>query len=250
MTVKLKTKFLNNLRKNEILVPHLMAWFAHGEFPDEIPLHVHMNKEVDDAFHPSSSTKCARELYAERLGLVEKQKPLAESQLAFMVGHMWHELLQFIVVEGLGFCDWDQIEKEHWLHSETEAGNPYSVRGFIDFARVEIPGKGTYLVDVKTMASRIFSMTELPYDLMQKYTTQVKLYLEMEGLDQAIILCVNKDSPHRFKEVIVQRDPDLVDEVIDRWETVTDSVATETPPECSCDDPEQCKFREISGQAA
>lgn len=243
---KLNTsKFVNHLRKNEILVPHLNNYFATGKFPDEIPVMVHPNKEEDDAFHPSSATRCSREIYAIHKGDVVQQAHTAEQQLNFIIGHMYHGLLQWVMVEGLGFCGWDQIEKEHDHYFTTDAGNQYRVRGFIDFARVEIPNRGTYLVDVKTMNSRLFAQDHLPATTHEKYEAQVRMYLEFEDLDQAIILCVSKDSPHRFKEVIIQRDSDFVERTMDRWEDVTDAIAAGVIPDCTCADMDTCPTRNL-----
>lgn len=243
---KLNTaKFVNHLRKNEILVPHLTAYFANGKFPDEIPVMVHPNKEEDDAFHPSSATRCSREIFAMRQGDLTGKAHTAEQQLNFIIGHMYHSLLQWIMVEGLGFCTWADVEKEHDLHFTTENGNPYRVRGFIDFARVEIPNRGTYLVDIKTMNSRLFAQDSLPATTHEKYEAQVRTYLEFEDLDHAIILCVSKDSPHRFKEVLVERDTDFVERTMDRWEDVTDAIAAGVIPDCTCSDPDSCPTRNL-----
>ena len=88
---KLNTsKFVNHMRKNEILVPHLIAYFANGVFPEEISFNIKMNKERDDAFHPSSALKCSRQMYAERLGHIEYRPHTAEQQLNFVIGHMGH----------------------------------------------------------------------------------------------------------------------------------------------------------------
>lgn len=249
MTIKLKTPLLNHLRKNEIIVPHLVNYFTHGQFPDDIPFNVHMNKEKDDAFHPSSATKCNKEAYAERVGDLTHNPHTSEQQLNFMFGHAFHYITQWTIVEGLGFATWDDIEKEHDDHYLTPNGNPYRIRGFIDIERCVIPNKGTYLIDIKTMNGRLFAQDNLPYSTYERYEAQVRMYLRMAGLDQAIILCVSKDSPHRFKEVLIQADDAHVDEVIDRWETLADSLASRTPPRCTCDDPSKCRVRDYYNQA-
>ena len=252
---KLGTKF-NHLRKNEILVPHLNIYFARGQFPDEIPLVVKPNKEQDNAFHPSSSLKCSREIYAAQTGDVVVRPHTAEQQLNFVIGHMYHELIQWVLVEGLGFTSWDMIEKEYdfgWDKEKndfdgklvTPNGNPYRIRGFSDIARCEIPNRGTYLVDLKTMNSRLFAQDSLPISTMEKYESQVKHYLEFEGLDEAIILVVSKDSPHRFREILVQRDSDHVERNVDRLEGVVDAIAAGVLPDCTCLDPSTCPTRNL-----
>jgi len=220
-------------------------WFANGKFPDEIPITIHPNKEPDDAFHPSSALKCARELYADMRDDLPHEKHTVDSQKTFQIGHMYHAYLQHLVVEELGFASWDDIEKEYDFNFTTEVGNPYRVRGFIDIARCLIPNKGTYLVDIKTMNARIYVQDRPPESLMEKYEAQVKIYLEFEELDDAIILCVEKDSPHRYKEIAVQRDPEFVAEVIEKWETVADALAEGEPPACTCLNPSKCAARDL-----
>ena len=238
---KIGTNFARHFQKNEILVPHLNNWFANAEFDDEIPFDIviHPNKEHDDAFHPSSATKCSRVLFADFRGDLPHEKPAADSQKIFMFGHFSHAIIQKIVVE-LGFTSWEEIEKEYDFHFTTEAGNPYRVRGFIDIARCTVPNRGTYLVDIKTMNARIYAQQTLPESTMEKYEAQVKLYLEFEDLDEAIILAVEKDTPHRFREIIVKRDTDFVDETVERWEDVVDALAQGRVPDCSCANPANC----------
>jgi len=240
-------KFAKNLRRGELLVPHLNNYFANAVFPDDIPISINMNKEEDLAFHPSSALKCSRELYAMLAEELPHGKHALEAQKNFMIGHMYHGLFQWIIVEGLGFAEWDQIEKEFdfgWDKSKadfdgscvTESGNPYRVRGYLDVARCTIPNVGEYLVDIKTVNSRLYNQANLPYSTMEKYEAQVKLYLEFEDLPEAIILAIEKDSPHRFKEFRIQRDPDFVNDVVLRWESVVDAVALGELPDCTCGD--------------
>lgn len=243
--VKLSTQFAKHMTRHEILVPHLNNYFANGKFPDELPIVVHPNKEPDDAFHPSSALKCAQVLYAAFREDLPQEHHSPDSQKTFMVGHMYHGWLQWVIVEGLGFATWDDIEKEHDYHFMTSNGNPYRVRGFVDIARCVVPNRGTYLVDIKTMNARIYAQQTLPATTLEKYEAQVKLYLEFEDLDEAIILAAEKDSPHRFKEILVQRDPLFVDDVMEQWETVVDALVEEVPPACTCLDPSACAAKGI-----
>lgn len=242
--VKLSNNFTKNLARKEILVPHLNTWFANAEFPDAIPFNVNPNKEKDDAFHPSSAERCSLELFAARRGDLPEEKHGSDAQKNFMIGHMYHGLMQWIVVEGLGFSTWDEVEKEYDLHFTTDAGNPYRIRGFIDIARCEVPNKGTYLVDIKTMNSRIYAQG-LSETTMKKYRSQIQLYLAFEGLETAILLAVEKDSPHQFKEILIEADPAFVDRAIARWEDVVDSLVEGRVPDCTCLNPERCVAKGI-----
>jgi hypothetical protein len=249
--VKLSNKFAKHMARNEILVPYLNNWFANGKMPDEIPFTVHPNKEDDNAFHPSGALKCARELWIERQGDHEYAKHDATSQKNFMIGHMYHGLIQFIMVEELGFSKWSEVEREYdygWDKEGncfddslvTHKGNSYRIRGFADFSRCRLPGKGEYLVDIKTMMSRIYAQDFVGSANQPKYEAQVKLYMDLEDINQAIILCVEKDGPHRFKEHVVAADHDFCEDIYDKWEYVVDCEVEGVVPDCTCDHSVEC----------
>ncbi len=243
--MKSTANFAKNFAKGEILVPHLNNWFANADFPDEIPISIHMNKEKDDAFHPSSALECLRVLQANQERLMLPRVTRMESQKNFAFGHFSHGLIQWVVVEALGFATWDDIEQEFDFDLVTPAGNPYRVRGFPDITRCVVPNKGTYLVDVKTMNARVYAQTNPGYDLINKYEAQVRLYLDFAGLDEGIILFSEKDTPHRFKERIVTRDDQQVDRIVKGWEKVVDARAAGEVAPCTCYEPDECPAREI-----
>jgi len=240
-----KLNLTKELGRKEILVPHLNNWFARGEFPDEIPIKIHMNKEKDDAFHPSSASLCARHIYALREEHLPKANTMGQTYKTFMFGHYAHAVLQWVVVEGLGFATWDDIEREFDFHFETEAGNPYRIRGFTDVAFCNVPGQDApLLIDIKTMQARLYAMNELPGFLKEKYEAQVKMYLAFAELEKAIVLLVEKDSPHRYKEHYVYVDEQFVDTVIDKWEHVVDSQVNGEIPDCTCESPLDCPVKD------
>jgi hypothetical protein len=240
------SKFAKHFAQGELLVPHLNNWFAAGEFPDEIPLVIRPNKERDDAFHPSSALMCERALYAKLSGDLPPEQTRLDQEKTFMIGRYYHELIQWIVVDQLGLATWEDVEKEHDLHFVTGRGHPYRVRGFIDVARMELPGSDEpVLLDIKTMASRLYGMAQPPAGLMEKYEAQVRIYLEFEDLPRAIILVVEKDNPHRMREIVVERNGSMVDAVMEGWENVVNSRAEGTIPDCTCEDPGRCPAKDI-----
>jgi hypothetical protein len=85
---------------------------------------------------------------------------------------------------------------------------------------------------------------------MEKYNAQVKLYLSFEELDKAIILCAEKDSPHRFKEIVVERDDAFVNKAVLRWESVVDDQAEGRLAPCTCVEPIDCPVRDLYDETA
>lgn len=245
IVAKPSARFMQRISRNNVLAPHLDNWFAAAEFPDAIPFSVHMNKEQDTAFHPSSALRCSRELYAMLRGELPSSKHNHDSYKNFMIGHMFHGLFQHIFVEELGFATWHDIEKEHDYFFDTADGNPYRVRGFIDIAHCVIPNVGDVLVDLKTVNARMFAQDRLPESTMEKYEAQVKLYLSFEGMDEGIILGIEKDTPHKFKEWKVMADDEFVSETLARWEDVVDAAVSGEIPACTCFDPKACPMRGV-----
>ena len=229
--------FAKHFVTGDVLTPLLNVWFQNGVFPDEIPLTLHPNKEKDGAFHPSSALMCEKALYAKMRGELPPETTRAEDEKTWMFGRYAHELIQWVVVDQLKLATWEDVEKEYNLRYGTAAGNEVWIRGFSDIARANVPGHDEpVLVDIKSMASRLYSLGTLPGTKDAEYRAQVSLYLELEDLDTGIIICVEKDNPHRMREVRVERDGELVDSILEKWEYVADALAAEEIPDCTCGD--------------
>ena len=247
--LKATSQFAKAFQKNEILVPHLNNFFVAGKFPDELPIMIHMNKPEDDAFHPSSALMCLRALQAKLDGLLIKQENSLEAAKTFAFGHYIHGLIQWICVEGLGFATWDDIEVDCDFHLTTSRGNPYRIRGFPDIAKCVIPNHDPILVDIKTANAHVYSLANLPRDKQAAYEAQVRLYLDFVGLDKGILLMAEKDHPHRFKEIVVERDDRQVDRIVAGWEELVDIRAAGGIAPCTCDEPDYCPARDCYDEA-
>lgn len=178
-------------------------------------------KKGDNAWHPSGDcTLTPRELFDKAIGATESDPIGAGLRKTFQVGHFWHGYLQHIVVELLGYADWDAIERSGQKVWAEEDGKPKAYhwcRGSADIAPVVIPGQGEFLVDFKTMGSFDFKRTTLPDWSAAKYECQMNIYMDFFDLDQAIIVAINKDSPHELKEFIFDRNQQLIDTIYNKW---------------------------------
>jgi hypothetical protein len=220
--------FIKDLAKKEILVPHINNYLARADFPETFDIEIRTGKEPDDAYHPSSDCyPCECELYNKRMGLAEKQELTATSHKNFFVGHFWHGILQNIICDRLGFCEKEDVEKELRYQD-----HEWWARGFADIAKCDVPGKGSYLIDFKTMNS--FSFQKPSVDLLVKWQLQVACYMAWDNrVDSAIIIGIQKDTPHEFKEFVFQRDDSILEEVYNKWTNVSKSIRNETPVVCS-----------------
>lgn len=231
-----KLSFAKALAQKNILTPHINNYLEKGEFPDEWVLRIKPNKPQDDAFHPSGDCLlCPRELYFKHKGMWNPYgKHDSTSHKNFNVGHMWHLWLDCIVVDGLGFASWDDVEKRCGFVAEDWWGT-----GEADIGKCTIPGKGEYLIDWKTMNSRMFAMeptgTQLE-PILNKYKYQVNMYMAWTGQNQTIIVGIEKDTPHSFREFVFEYEPALLEPVYERWDIVGKALKTGKPPTCDCED--------------
>lgn len=226
MAIKLqKTPFVRSLVKNHKLAGHIDRAIGTGE----LEWHAEFKpKQGDDAWHPSGDcTPTAYQLYHKGTTLAA---PISTGLYkAFMVGHLWHAYIQWIVVEKLQFASWDEIE----VRGERRWGDgPYQwATGSADIAPCHIPVYGDCLVDIKTMSSFDYKQSSLPNWCAAKYECQVNIYMDWFDLDKTIILCVSKDSPHDFKEFIFHRNQPLIDAIYSKWRLVGDCLDQHIPPD-------------------
>jgi hypothetical protein len=108
MAVKWDTsKLAKGLAKGYKLVSHLESAIGGDE---RIWSFEYQPKEHDEAWHPSGDcTPSPLELYNKATGDVTPRKISASLAKTFMVGHFWHQWLQFLVVD-LGLAEQSAIE--------------------------------------------------------------------------------------------------------------------------------------------
>lgn len=242
------SSFLKSLKENSggVISGLIDNYFAVGEYPDEMVLKVGLNKERDSAFHPSSDAiPCARQIYLKRNhGKPEKiGAPLAKT---FQIGHIMHAWLQYVISDELKLCTSDAIEREYrctlegdvcdtsvdWRTDPVIQNSIGWMRGYADLVPVEIPGKGEYLIDIKTSASYMFKAVPEDNATWEKYHAQCQLYMDWFNVDNAVVLYLNKDTPHGFKERIVKRDSAFVDQIYMKWLVVAEAERAGVAPVC------------------
>lgn len=206
-------------------------------------------KLEDNAWHPSSH--CTPSLY--ELYHFAKDRPIVEEWpegtypetitpraiepglgKIFQVGHFWHQFLQEIAIRG-GFCTEDDVERrgiQGWKISQSGVGHdPFHwVTGSADICPCEVPGHGPYLIDFKTMGSHTFR-PNLPHDLtLEKWECQLNTYMSFFDIERAMIVGLNKDTPHDMKEYEFERNQPLIDILYDKWKLVSQCLDAEVEP--------------------
>lgn len=223
-------RVVRNLGANYKLVPHLDMELAKGEFEWEF---TYKPKEDDDAWHPSGDcTPSLRELYLKAKGQLEERPIGVSLRKTWMVGHFWHQWLQWVVQHKLGFADADGIERRgikqwstaRWVDdsgAKMVAMKPYHwATGSGDIAPCSIPGHGDYAIDFKTMNARMFATGPTP-DYMAKWECQGNIYLDFFNMDRIIFVGICKDSPHEMKEWEFERNQPLIDAIYNKWKLVS-----------------------------
>lgn len=177
----------------------------------------------------------------------------------FLVGHFWHAWLQEILVrsglakseaiERRGHKVWDpnpqKLDRAEMFMGQIPV--PEGVKGLpndkthffkprafhwatgsADVAPCSIPRHGDWIVDFKTMNSRDFALTTPPMNRYnggattgEKWEAQLNIYMDWFDLEKALIVGIEKDSPHNFKEFEFHRNQPLIDAIYRKWEIVS-----------------------------
>lgn len=205
-------------------------------------------KLEDNAWHPSGHcTQSMYELFQFAYGrepvqewpegaypLKIEQRPV-EPTLGkiFQVGHFWHQYLQEICVKA-GLALPEHIERrglKGWGdHSLDDDGEVISYRPFhwvtgsADICPCKVPGNGEYLIDFKTMGSHVFRNIT-PHELTaEKWECQLNVYMDFFDMEKALIIGINKDAPHDFKEFEFHRNQPLIDALYYKWKMVSECI--------------------------
>lgn len=227
-----KRNFRKNLVKRHKLVGYLDEWLANEPAGFEFKYEV---KGEDDAFHPSGDClPSLKELYYKATQPKVPKEWGTAMQKTFAVGHFWHQLLQYGTLQ-LGLAKPDAIEQRGmygWgelvpagLSERPMIGHwkPYHwCSGAGDIAPLELPRHGQYLVDFKTMHDFDFKTEGVPKHVADKYEAQINIYMSLFDLEKALIVPVQKGTPHDFKEFEYVRNQPLIDAIFFKWEVVSE----------------------------
>lgn len=222
--------FRKDLSPKFKLVPKLDK--AIADF-DESWTFTYEPKEHDLFWHPSGHcTPVASELYDLALERLNPEWDNEEHERTMRkygpIGHFWHQWLQHIMVR-YDMCDVSAVEREGFKSIytpetwSTDPGHFRACRGSADVAPWNYKGHD-YIVDFKTMGSRNFQAVTLPAGFAKKYICQMNIYMDFFDYDRALIVGINKDTPHGFKEFEFRRDDELVEAIYTKWKFVAESL--------------------------
>lgn len=228
-----KKKLLKSLTasRGSILVPHIEAYQRRAKFPERWEIEIRNFKASDGHFHPSGDCFTPpRDLWFQKKGMIIPSPISPALRRTFDCGHMWHGYIQAMLVE-MGFVSADNVERYMVHPIQTQWGEAIGA-GTGDLVDVQIPGEGSWLVDIKTMNANEFGAGANEYTFL-KWKAQVNCYMDWIGTDKAMILAVCKDSPHDFREYQIQKDPHLLAQIYDRWGFVAACLRRNIEPDDS-----------------
>lgn len=244
--------FVKDLVKRTKLIQHYEKAWTGWDGPLTF---TYESKESDNAFHPSGDcTPTSEALYLKAIAKMagEDPDPIGTTlRKTFLVGHFWHQVYQDLTVKELGFAKPEHVEHSAtriwgWNDEPNILGEygpaPYHwARGSADIAPCEVPGHGPFLVDFKTMNSRDFGRADAgkgpPGWAVDKWECQLNIYMDWFDLDRALIVCINKDSPHGLVEFEFHYNQPLVDAIYEKWYTVGECITQGVRPPADEDPP-------------
>lgn len=230
----LNKKLLKKLSTGNIITPHIDIYQNKGEFPEKwvIEIENYRRSEPDQAFHPSGDCLASEmELY-KRLSGLEIKRTTAGLRRVFDCGHFWHAYYQNILVD-MGYAKIEDVEKSYtYEHPDGWLG-----KGTLDLI-INVRNKGDFIVDMKTMNDIEFDEGPYPFTLA-KWTAQVNCYMHWSGIKQAFILAIRKGGTpgkagmpaHDLREITIEYDQSLIDNIYAKWSRVWKYVQDGTPPE-------------------
>ena len=216
---------------------------AIADFDEEWTF-TYLPKQRDLFWHPSSDClPKPSELYdhaLDRLNPDPEEEKAKRKQFGKFgpVGHFWHQFLQHIMVR-YEMAEPSAIERQGfrgWIDGENGSNlEPFhACSGSADVAPW-VYRDHNYIVDFKTMASRSFQRVTLPDSFAAKYECQMNIYMDFFDYDRALILAINKDTPHDFKEFEHRINVDLVSLIYEKWRFVAECLEAGERPDSDDD---------------
>lgn len=208
----------------ELLVPYLNQEIARrGEnlWPEEYAIHIYNKERVwDGYFHPSAHTMSAElELYYEFHPdyNARPEAPTTDKVMTFQVGSAFHALFQSMAIE-MELTTEEEVEVE-FVNEEKW------VAGAVDVRKIWLPNGEILPLEFKSSAY-------LPKEPPESYIKQFQVYMDAgcgEPQEKGIMLFLSKTYPHKFREFVIYRDEEALNEVYSKWDRVWEAIGTNNP---------------------
>lgn len=219
-------RLTDSVASGNLLVPWLeRELVTRGEFswPDDYSIHI-INKEriFDGYFHPSGHAS-APELqlfYEFHPDFQTYHEPLSAGNImTFQVGSAYHALIQSMLIH-MGLTTVDEVEVSF-------VSDRRHCSGTLDIRRLTLPNGKVLPIEIKS-AGRF----PVPPYFMDKYMAQFQVYMDLgddEPQEEGLMLFLEKQSPHRFREILIKRDENLLQTIYRKWDRVLEAIEFSDP---------------------
>lgn len=224
---KKPTKFrrlADKIMSGDMLTPILeQALLSKGEhvWPSEYAIKIY-NKERkwDGRFHPSSHADAPElQLFYEfnPKYAVRRDPPTVDLIMTFQVGSAFHSLIQSMLIH-MELTTEDEVEVP-FVNEE------HNVSGTVDVRKIYLPNGKIYPLEIKSSGF-------LPKEPSDKYIRQFQVYMDIgceEPQEEGLMLYIEKNHPHRFKEFLIRRDETILNDIYGKWNRVLEAIEFDDP---------------------
>jgi hypothetical protein len=228
---------LKRLASKELILPILENQMRADEWPDRYTIEIDSSPYYgrgDGYFHPSTHPlMTARQLYYEfhpdHRHLIEHEPFSVQQLMTVSVGSSLHAVIQ-TQMQMAGLLGPDDIEVEY-------VNTEHHVRGRTDMV-VHHPTEGPVVCEIKSRTGFKFDSTTI--EDMPSWEIQTSLACDNLGkryntdFTYAILLMVETGWPFRMKELRIERNDQLLDEVYTKFDVVREAIRNNVPPMLCC----------------
>jgi hypothetical protein len=209
-----------------LLVPWIereLVTMGEDSWPDEYSIKI-VNKEhkFDGYFHPSGHANAPElQLFYEFSPEYQTyHEPLSPSDvMMFQVGSAYHALIQSMLIH-MGLTTEEEVE----VSFKSEERN---CSGALDIRRLTLPNGTIMPIEIKSAGH--YPVGDY---FFAKYYAQFQVYMDLgddEPQEQGLMLFLEKSVPHRFHEVLIQRDENMLNQIYSRWARVLEAIEFNDP---------------------
>lgn len=218
------TRTLDSLSRRKLLTPEFERAILADDWPEEYAIKVN-NKEhkFDGYFHPSGDlSKDPLQLYYKfhpdwhDKWEVERADPTLI--MTWQIGSAIHAMMQGMLVH-LGFCDPSEIEVSF-------VNEKRHVSGTIDVQRCHLASGHVIPLEIK-------SAYMLPKEPYPNHIDQFQVYMDLacgeEPAEEGAFVYIEKQSPHRIGEFVIQRDEARLNQIYAKLDLVREAIDLSDP---------------------
>lgn len=216
----------DSISSGGVLTPWLereLVTKGENSWPEEYSIRV-VNKERhhDGYFHPSGHASASElQLFYEFSPEYQTvHENIGVNQIMmFQVGSAYHALIQSMLIH-MGLTTEEEVEVSF-------VSEKRHCSGTLDIRRLTLPNGKVVPVEIKSAGH--FPVGDY---FMKKYTNQFQVYMDLgddEPQEEGLMLFLEKSTPHRFHEIMIYRDEQLLDQIYRRWERVLEAIEFNDP---------------------